>query len=933
MKLLLEKWNDLRKSRTFVVLAIFSLLFTVLVGRLFFLQIVHGEKYAQDLKISIVRTLPMSASRGNIYDRYGRPLAENQVAFSIKIDNSIKMDLGTHRNQLLLTLVKQMEEKGQLGEDLLPFTPHRPYSFTFKDDHLSSAADKERKWKIGIGLGRSKWNCTANEAMDFLEQKFELSPDLDSKTKRAILSLGTTASDKVLILTSLVNMLQDNGELILDDLPFSKTEPYVFLFDGNKQKEENWKKDAGISDDRIVTDEQCYQYLVDYFGIPKNFSPEITRTLLAVNYSIHMERFRKYQPVTIALNIQDRTMAMLNENQDSYPGVGIDTVSLRAYPYGEYFSHIVGYIRKISNEELEQNKEEGYVSSDLFGKSGIEQAQEKELKGTDGEMLVEVDNVGRRFHTTETKQPVSGNNVYLTLDAKLQQYVYNSLENQLAGIISRRLRGGETKLPAATLKQLFSSMVKSNKISLRKILSAAEGEQGAIRAYVQSTYPELTFATEEEEAQARQAIVDGIEKGRISAKQMVLVLYEQGMFQDDEAYIKKVKSGAVTPLSVILQKLESKQLRPGDTNLDPCTGSVVVSDVNTGEVLALVTYPSYDNNRLVNNFDNQYYNDLLNDPTTPLVNRPLSQKKAPGSTLKMVTAIAGLESGVISPSSLIKDLVTFKKVGKPYASCMGSHASINVSTALEVSCNYFFYETAYRLSESKTGTLTGIKKLDEFMKAFGLDDKTGIEIGEAKPNMASPEYKAEITKAVNPDASESEGKWVDGDTIRAAIGQSVNNYAAAHMNKYIATLANGGIRYQMHLIQKVSDVTGNVVKDNAPVVEQELEISQKNWDAVIAGMEKVAKGSRGTLRGVFQNFPISVAVKSGTAQESKTRSDHTIFVGFAPTDTPQIAVSVMIPYGDSPGSPAAVLGREIIGEYLGLNAVPEGAVQGQTLTK
>lgn len=175
----------------------------------------------------------------------------------------------------------------------------------------------------------------------------------------------------------------------------------------------------------------------------------------------------------------------------------------------------------------------------------------------------------------------------------------------------------------------------------------------------------------------------------------------------------------------------------------------------------------------------------------------------------MITATAGLQEGIISPNTGIYDKGTFKDAGRPYARCWigsgsGSHGNVNVSEALEVSCNYFFYTVAYRMNKG-AGDLSGINTLNKYMEAFGLNSPTGVEISELYDSMSqypthisSPEYKKYITQQRDADAKESDYKWSAGDTIRTAIGQSYNNYTSALMSKYVATLANGGTRYSMH---------------------------------------------------------------------------------------------------------------------------------------
>lgn len=933
MKSYLERIKEFIKSRLFLMLMGVFVLFSIIVVRLFSMQIVNGEKYQQNLKASILQELSIPASRGIIYDRYGRPLATNQVAFSLKLDDSIKVSL-SNRNLILENVVLSYSDEDLTITDNLPVTSSKPYSFTFATE------DEELEWKTNIGLTKKQMNMTADEVMDYLSEKFQVSPSLTALQQRKVISLGINSSDKNLMLISLIQILDENGETLVDDLPISASEPYIFQFNNNESKEIDWKKSVGMKNEKLsASPKECIEYLENLFEVPQNLSSEMKRKIIAIRYSLYLKRYRKYQPVTISINISNKTVASVEEHNDSLSGVSIDTSSLRNYTSGKYFSHILGYIRKISDTEYEEYKDYGYTNSDIIGKSGIEKLYELDLNGEDGEMMVEVDASGRRINTIETKQPVSGDNVFLTLDKKLQTAAYDYLEQSLTDVLIAKLTATSLKDTPITLKEFFASMVKCNTINLNQIIKSKTGVQKDICNMLLAEYPSLTLTNDDDKEMAQQFIINCINNNLISYKQLILVLVEQGMITADEEYLTKIKNGTVSPLSVVIAKLRDGEITPGDTNLDPCSGSVVVADVNTGETLALVTYPSYDNNRLVNNFDNDYYNFLLENPSTPLVNRPLRQSKAPGSTFKMITALAALDTGIITPNTVIQDLGIFKNAGIPYAKCWiysngGTHGSVNVSTALEVSCNYFFYETSYRMgNQSSGGAEQSIRTLNKYMAAFGLDSYSGIEIGESEPHMASPEYKEETIKWQNPDATVSQTRWSDGDTIRNAIGQSVNNYAPSHMTKYIATLANGGTRYTMHLVDKVEETNGAIVKKVDPIIEEVTKFEDADLQAVYKGMLLVTQGSRGTLRGIFKDFPIDVAGKSGTAQENLTRSSHTWFTGFAPYDDPQIAVTVMIPFGESSGSPAAVVAKNIIGEYMGLNYKPENSYMDNVLAK
>ena len=928
-----ERLSELMKNRLFVLLVIVAAIFAVLVCRLFYMQIVNGEEVSAGITSSVTREVSMPAARGNIYDRYGRPLAVNEAAFSIEIDDSIAVDY-EDKNEQVVKLYEKMKENGYTVTDNLPISRDTEPKFTISGDELE-------EWKTDIGLDKKQMRYDAVRTLEYLYDSYGLDGTVDENKKREIVSLGINISDKNIMIMNLIMTIESNGGEIVDELPVSEDRPYTFIIE-NEKEIQRWKKDVSMDGEELDnTAEESMEYLIDLFGIPQNMSPAMQRKLAAVRYSLYLQRFKKYQPVTVAREINDKIIAEVKENLDIFPGVSVETESMRKYEEGDKFSNILGYIRQISDEELKEYEQYGYDSGDIVGKTGIEKVMELELNGKDGKMLVEVDNMGRKISTLETEAPVSGNDVFLTIDKDLQIAAYNYLEDALAEAIITRLTSELEKDVPVTLKQLFTSMIESGSISVSSIMKAEEGYQLTLKNLILSYNKDIDISDSEQKTAAKQVLTKAVEDGTLSYTTMIFVMLEQGIITADDNYRARIVSGELSPLEIIIDKLRTGDLTPAETNLNPCSGSVVVSDVNSGKTLALVTYPSYDNNELVNTFNNEYYNKLLEDPSTPLVNRPLMQKKAPGSTLKMVTAVAALETGIITPEQTIKDEGLFTKAGTPYARCMiyslsgSTHGYVNVSHALEVSCNYFFYDVSYMLGgETDDPTsLKGITILDEYYDAFGLNSPTGMEIGENPPSMASPSYKEEIMKWQNPEATPSQTRWTSGDTIRAAIGQSVNSFSAASMNKYIATLANGGTRYKMHLIDKVKSADGSVTQQTEEVVENIMEIDRENLDAVYEGMRLVTQGSKGTLRNVFKDFPIDVAAKSGTAEENKNNSSHSWFVGFAPYDNPQIAVTVMIPFGDVSGSPAAVTARNIIGEYMGLNYEPTGGYMENYLTE
>lgn len=925
-----EKFQEFSKSRIFILLFGIVVLFIILILRLFYLQIIHGEEYDQKLTTSVLRNVNLPASRGEIYDRYGRPLAVNQVAYSIQIDGSISLDLSGQKTKLVMDFINYIKQSNLTLTDKLPITKTQPYTFTFETQK------QEQQWKEQAGLSGEMMEASAFEVLEYFAQQLEIPQNFSEEEKRSAISFYISVNDTNLMALSLLKILQENNETLVDDLPITQQQPYSFLFDENKSKELSWKESVYMTteEEKAYDASETINYLQDYFSIPQELPEDMVRKVIGIRYAMYLNRFYQYQPVTVALDVSTKTLANVEEVNDIFPCIIVGTDSLRNYPMGKYFAHIIGYTRKMTDRNYAIYKddvdEEGnpvYTMTDIVGQSGIESIYERQLNGKDGKMVVEVDNMGRRMSTIQSQEPIPGQDVFLTLDSRLQKSAYDILESTLRDVIKQKLNTAET-----SLQELFSRMITDNGISIDKICNSTEGEQYVLYQKILEQNPEFELTDEQKTREfAQQTLISAIGTGEITPKQLVLVLIEQGKFSADEAYLAGIQSGAISALQVVNDKLDSGELTPGDTNLDPCTGSVVISRVDSGEVLASVTYPSYDTNRLTNNFDNSYYIDLLHrESTTPLVNRPLTERKAPGSTFKMIPALAGLETGVITPNTLIRDLGSYTKAGRPYAKCWiygssgGTHGAIDVATALAVSCNYFFYETAYRMGNAEEGTTEQcITTLNEYMAAFGLNDNTGVEIGESSPMMATPAHKERSIKTINPEATQSQIRWTDGDSIRAFIGQSVNNYAPIHMTKYIATLANGGTRYKMHMVSKLTNPDGSTAEQVEEEIENILELQPENLEVVYKGMNLVTSGTRGTLRNIFRDFPIEIAAKSGTAEEDKSRSSHSWFVCFAPYDDPQIAITVLLPYGEISGSPSAVIAREIIRDYMGLNYQPE----------
>ena len=918
------------KSRLFVLGIIVVLLFSVLMIRIFNVQIVNGEYYLENYIQMAEREVLTSGTRGIIYDRNGEVLAYNKLAYAIEIE----------------------------------------------DDISDSTENKDKK---------------LNE-----------------------------------IISETINIITSNGDTLINDFPIilntnnefefsvsSDNERLRFLRDiyGKKSISELDTKKETLS---TSTADDVMKYLCGekMFDISDEYDKAEQIKIAMVRYNLSLNRFQKYISTKIASNVSEETVAAIYEAQAELKGVTVSEETVRVYNDSVYFAHILGYTGTISEDQLAELNSDGgsYISSDVVGKSGIEKEMESYLQGTKGKSTIFVDNTGRILENVSKTDAKAGNDVYLTLDAKLQKAGYTILEQKLAGILYSKIvnydvtPSEDMKTIPIPVKDVYYQIINNNVVDLNKfgLESASDNEKNIYAKFaakqsgvINWVYSELTTDTPEalsalpeenntylsyiytkladiegiinkkaidsedetyqkwtnETISLREFLLYAISKnwintskifdssevkysdtdeiynklvehiynslptdtgfskkiyyyliysGSISGNQVCMLLYDQNVLEYDEAAYTALRSGS-SAFEFIREQIKQIKITPAQLALDPCSGSLVVTDTNSGDVLALVTYPSYDNNKLSGSVDAVYWKQLNSDLSLPLYNRATQTRTAPGSTFKMLSAITGLEEGYLTPGRTITDLGEFKKI-TPSPKCWrypGNHGSINVSQALEHSCNYFFYEVGYELSIDEHGGFSsdlGLSKLKKYGVQLGLTTKSGVEIEENEPLFSTD------------------------NSVRSAIGQGSNSFANIQLARYVNTVANSGHNYQLTLLNKVIDTDGNLIKQYEPTLTNTTNFSQSTWDAVHYGMRLVITG--GTAKGTFNGFQINVAGKSGTAQENKLRSNHSVFVAYAPYENPEIALSVLIPNGESSGYTAEVV-RDTIKYYYGLTTDEE----------
>ena len=342
-------------------------------------------------------------------------------------------------------------------------------------------------------------------------------------------------------------------------------------------------------------------------------------------------------------------------------------------------------------------------------------------------------------------------------------------------------------------------------------------------------------------------------------------------------------------------------------------GAAVVMNVKTGEILAMASYPDYEPELFVNGISQKKLDEYNKGDN--IFNRAISGVYAPGSTFKMITAIAGLETGAITPTEKINDVGVYKKAHEPACWIWNSygmtHGWLNVTDAIIHSCNYFFYEVGYRVT---------IDNIAKYAKYYGLGQKTNVELPMEEEGVVATRDKAK----------ERGDEWQIGETLSAAIGQSYNSYTPIQMDKYISMLANGGKPIDVSIVKSVIDVNGNQISKeeitkfvNAKLglekqEKEDLNIKKENLEAILKGMKGVTSEEGGTAYSTFADFNIELGGKTGSAQTDVNGKVNGWFVGFAPYDEPEVAVVVLVENAGS-GSYTAEVARDILQEYFGMN--------------
>ena len=943
-------WDFVKKiitSRLFALAVLFTVMFSGLIGTLFRMQILEGDQYQDEYMQMTEQTVTTPGIRGNIYDRNGTPLAYNELAYSVTIQDLGDYPQPEDRNAMIYRLVTILRRRGETVEGSLEIAidGDGQMNFTSSSDSartrfLLNFYGLSSSDQLDDAKGRYPSDITAYEAFEYKKEEYELDQMKDEKGNAMILP------DDVAL--DMIN--------IIYTMNLTRYRKYVTTTVASNISEETMMEiNENAADLKGVAVAQTY---IRRYADSTYFAPIIGYTG----------------------SVQEDQLDELNEEW-----------------------------RSTAEGRAAGPDEDKYDLNDVVGRSGIEQSMELELQGDKGFSRMYVDNMGRPREIIENEEAQAGNDVYLTIDRDLQVAIYHLIEQQLAGILVKNLVNEDvdktqitdsSKVPIP-VKDAYYQLINNNVLSLSHMageeasaieqeiysiyLSARERILGSLKNELlsphASTLNELTpdmysymnyiytylsdssvgiiqrdkidqssevFETwrdgnlslrdyilsgiasgwvdttslgteanysgaDEIFAQLTDYIIGSLEEdsqftklmfrylvnnGQITGRQLCLALFAQGVLEDDPQSIAQLQAGDEnTAFAFIRQKISNIEITPAQLALDPCTAGCVVTDVNTGEVLALVTYPSYDNNEMSGKVDPDYYAKLQSDLSRPLYNNATQARKAPGSTFKPLIAVAALSEGVITLDETINCTRWYEETDIPIR-CTGYHGEQTVIEGIQNSCNYVFAELAHRLCMDEEGNYSpekGLATIRKYATMFGLSETSGVELPENDPQIS------------------------DTDPERSAMGQGTHNYANVQLARYVSAIANRGTLFKLSLLDKLTDSNGGLLADYTPETEAHIEVADSTWDAVQEGMRRVITV---TSASIYSDLPVEVAGKTGTSQEDRTRANHGFFISFAPYANPEIAVTVNIPYGYA-GTNAATLGKNVYEYYYGYTTLEE----------
>ncbi len=928
-----ENFLNMVTSRVFVLILVIMCIGGIMINRLFDLQIVHGEEYVDSFQMKIMREQSIKGSRGCIYDRNGNLLAYNELAHSVVIEDVYESGKlkNFHLNSTIYKLIGIIESNGDsvVSDFKVVLDKNGRFVYTVEGTQLYRfLADVYGRLTIDE-LEEKERTATAQEVVDYLcgWDRFRIGNYTSDDSKETFIpGNGYTKEEALKILTIRYDMNNNSYQKFIPTTVATDVseETVAVVMENNAELE-----GVTIVEDTIrkYVDSMYFAHILGYTG---KISQEELTALQAENENSTYDLNDTVGKLGIEKSMEDQLQGIKGSRTIFVNSVGKVTditnyvepvagndvyltidkdLQIAAYKILEQKLASILYTNIVNAKEFNTAN----VSSSnikipiydvyyaLINNNVIDTDHFKAKDAGENEKAVYAVYLDRkktvfddlRMELMETKTP------YEALDMEYQvyeSYIAEMLYDNSIIVRDRVDVNDETYIAWTTeevisLNEYLNYCIAMNWIDVTRLnLNSQYSDSEEIYARI----IDYIFEQLKDDADFNKRIYRFmIKKDIISGTQICRILLEQELVEISDEEREQFDRGSVSAYTFMMNRIQNLDITPAQLALDPYSASMVITDVRTGDVLALVSYPGYDNNKMANGVNAAYYSQLLNDQSKPLINYATMQMTAPGSTFKMVSSTAGLMEGIVNLNTTFSCTGIFDKISPPPTCWIyprGSHGLLNLTGAIRNSCNPFFYELAYRL-----GTVgdtyspdTGLQKLEQYADMYGLTETSGIEIEESAPQVSTE------------------------DAVRSAIGQGTNNYSTAGLARYVTTVANSGTCYNLTLVDKITDHSGILLEDRSAEVRNTIDMEPSYWNAIHQGMRQMIED-----KAYYRDLTISVAGKTGTAEENKSRANHALFVCFAPYEEPEIAIATRIAYGYT-SSYAAQTTKDVIKYYFEL---------------
>lgn len=933
--------KKIQLKRTTVVIIVFIVMAFILIRQIFELQIIQGENYISEFENRITKTRVLKSTRGNIYDRNGEMVASNILSYSLTFEDNGSYETTREKNLALngvaYRVLQILSENGDTlsGDFHIVLDESGNYTFDvgegftlsrFKADiyghpliddltkeQASATAEDMMNYLTGsdgfsiVLYGEDAYTpeelkqyglpeeLSRQEILDIASMRYKLNTNSFQKYMAVTIATNVSESTVAAVMENQsqlqgIDVIEDSVRQYIDDESMGPVLGYTGQASAEELetlKEENpdYSNDAVIG--KAGIEQHMEQFLhgtdgqetvtVDNLGKVLKIDENTIVPPVAGN-DVYLSIDSDWQSAIYQILKQRVAGVLLTriENTKKFDFEGVKDASQISVPIYDVYNALVA--NSVINIEKFNDPDASDIEKNLYDKF---QQKQQEVFDTITNRLTDDNPPAYKDESEEVQE-------YLT-------YICDTVLRDTLGVIS--------KDAVNTSDPTYLAWTEEESISLREYLNYAAG-QNWIDISVISPKEEYLDSAEIYQAMTSY-IVDylktdlGFSKllykyllmnDQISGQDLCLVLYEQGVLsKEDEAY-SRLASGELNSYDFMINKIANLEIEPAQLALKPCSASAVVTDVNTGKVLACVSYPGYDNNRLSNEMDTDYYTRLSLDLSSPFFNKATQQTTAPGSTLKLLSAVTGMMENLIDDGTYIECTGKFDLVNPPI-NCWNKsgHGSLEIRGAIEQSCNYYFNMIGFEAGKNEKDEFSenlSLSKLQKYAEEFGLDENTGIEISEATPHVS------------------------DSKAVPSYIGQGNHLYTTSQLARYATALATSGIVYDLSLLDKVTDSQGQTQKTYEPVVKSEMtDVPSYVWEDIHDGMRRVVQTHE-----QFNGLGVALSGKTGTAEIDYRQPNHGLFIGYAPSDQPQYAVAVRIANGYSSGN-ACTTANDIM-EYI-----------------